>query len=176
MPSKNKSRGNRAERIIAQTLSRILEIPFVRTPNSGAWGRAKTKGDVVCIAEGYEFPFSIESKKTKQMKLELLLRDPIWSDFQDWWKQTSRGALEDEKFPLLIISHNQTQPLVISHFAMIDDIVRPIENFFLLRRGRQKFGIATLEDFAHAFKDHVPQSIKDKYAEELEKYTGKKRK
>lgn len=171
MSSKNKERGNRAERVIAKTLSRVLGIPFVRTPNSGAWGRAKTKGDVVCIAEGYKFPFSIESKKTKRIQLELLLKEPVWADFRNWWKQACDAATQEERFPLLVISHNQTQPLVISHWAMVDDLINPIANFFILRRGKDKFGIATLEDFAYAFKDNVPQSLKDQYAEIIEGYT-----
>lgn len=107
MSNPNKSRGNRLERVVAKTLSSVLKAEFVRTPGSGSWGRAKTKGDVVCIDSNVDFPFCIECKKTDKVQLDLLLRQPMWSDFVKWWKQTCTQAVIDHKKPMLIMSHNQ---------------------------------------------------------------------
>lgn len=181
MGRKEKARGNRLERVVAKALSSGLGLPFVRTPNSGAWGKAHTNGDVVCLADepSWKFPFTIECKKTKRVQLELLLTDRIWAKFEEWWAQAEAAAEEEGKQPMLVMSHNQG-PL-IAVFRDEDWTDFPVNGMFLYRPmdrvalqpgdPKRNWHFTILSEFIRVFEVSIPDDIKERYAEEALKYT-----
>lgn len=113
MPNKNQARGKGAESRIAKALSAQTGLQFIRTPGSGsgnAWkifSGKKVRGDITCLEPNFEFPFMIESKKSKSFKLDLLFGEDGSADFIQWWEKTLTDARLDGKYPMLVVSRNQ---------------------------------------------------------------------
>lgn len=169
MGRKEKARGNRLERVVAKALSSGLGLPFVRTPNSGAWGKAHTNGDVVCLVHesAWHFPFTVECKKTKRVQLELLLTDQLWAKFDDWWKQTVDAAEEEGNEPMLVMSHNQGPLIVVFKHRWTHSVMTRIK---LVRREEGTWFITTLPEFIRTYSLMIPEDLKERYAEEAAKY------
>jgi hypothetical protein len=106
-----KDKGSGFELTVAKLFEKELGFKFVRTPNSGGWGRCQTKGDIIA-APGNVFAWFVECKKDEGWDL--------WSTlFQNagmmrgWWTKAMRQATEEDKIPVLIMAQNQKVPLAL---------------------------------------------------------------
>lgn len=105
-------KGGRAEREVATIVQewwRRLETKaeFVRTPQSGGWGKARGRkvaahfnacGDL--MTTGLRFPFCVEVKWRESWSYDNLTRGkptPPW----EWWRQCIAAAEEQEGVPML---------------------------------------------------------------------------
>lgn len=95
----SKVKGNKNEVEVAKALSKWTGVPFRRTPASGAihvplhW----LSGDVFCAADGFDFPFNVETKHYRKTTENLVRK---------WWAQTCRDAERVNKIPMLIYREN----------------------------------------------------------------------
>jgi len=112
----SRSKGARAERLLAQKFSAWWGSDFTRTPSSGGFSTKKFRddwnaaGDLVTPDE--TFPFCVESKHAEGWHLEQVLTSPKCAIIK-WWEQTV-GETPKGKIPLLVFTRNR-QP----HFYML---------------------------------------------------------
>jgi len=113
--NRNSGIGKRAERAIAEILTKITGLVFMRNPYSGsahAWGYIKElrqRGDVIC--KDTSFNYSISSKRIKDFKLESLLRGS--KEVLDHWDECVSDANQDSKTPLLVITQWRGERIAI---------------------------------------------------------------
>jgi hypothetical protein len=105
MAKKSNVKGARFERQIAKLLGAQWGIAFERTPQSGGWGKMRTKGDLVSPPE-VNFRYHIECKNQEGWQLDSLLSGKGDKRHRSWWDQCQGGALQDKREPLLIFSRN----------------------------------------------------------------------
>jgi len=159
MPNRNNERGKTAERRIAKTLTRIIGWNFARTPGSGSghlwkfFQGERVRGDIVCVTKDVNFPFMIESKKSKDFQWDLLLTGHPPADFDKWWEKAKKDASADGKFAALVISRNQGPMVtVVSGAAWMAFGMSTAYTAVRLMYRNKILILCTLEDFAEAFK------------------------
>ena len=82
---------------------------FARTPGSGGlrWKRRDdVVGDVVCVEQRHNFPFSVETKFYKDLNFEHLVSSPKNIKLIKFWEQACSDALRSKKTPLLLVRYN----------------------------------------------------------------------
>jgi len=104
MTKRSTRKGANFERRIAKILRNVWGIPLERTPQSGAWGKMRTKGDLVAPPE-MDFSLHVECKNQEGWNLDMLFTDR-GKILQDWWRQCTTQAEEERREPLLIFSRN----------------------------------------------------------------------
>lgn len=104
MTINGRQKGNRNEREVARLLqswwqSREPGCEFIRTPLSGGWGTATTRGSFKASGDlmttATQFPYVVEVKAREGWNVKNIMagaRSPVWS----WWAQTVKAALEQE--------------------------------------------------------------------------------
>jgi len=121
MGAGQKNKGARGEIQVAKTLATwwgpIEEARFKRTPLSGGWGDADTRGgfkvagDICTTAE--RWPFTVEVKRREGWTFGTFARgrrSPIWG----WWRQCIEQAAEEDRIPLLWVRKNRQPWLVLA--------------------------------------------------------------
>lgn len=103
----SRNKGLAFERRMARVFSSWSGLKVVRTPLSGAMSEI-TKSDLFCKDT---FPFFIECKKRKSIKLTSLLTRT--GDIVGWWVKTYSNALKESKYPILIFSENNGVEMVL---------------------------------------------------------------
>lgn len=106
---------------------------FVRSPGSGGWGTAKTRGETKASGDlmpigASLFPFCIEVKRHENWSDVNLLkgwRSPVWG----WWRQCQRAALEVGEVPMLWFRRNRElwQVMIPSSFWSRYSAIAPVE-------------------------------------------------
>lgn len=103
MAKKSTAKGARFEREIVRIFRQHWGVEFERTPQSGGWGRFRTKGDLVANPEVHpDWPFYVEVKKQERWELSLQIPDLL----EGWWDKSVDQAGEENRIPLLIFSKN----------------------------------------------------------------------
>lgn len=99
---------------------------FKRTPLSGGWGDADTRGgfkvagDICTTAK--RWPFTVEVKRREGWKFGTFSagrRSPIWG----WWRQCIEQAAEEDRTPLLWVRKNRQPWLVLAPEALVVPIL-----------------------------------------------------
>jgi len=89
---------------------------FKRTPLSGGWGDADTRGgfkvagDICTTAE--RWPFTVEVKRREGWSFGTFARgrlSPVWG----WWRQCIEQAAEEDRIPMLWFRKNRQPWLVL---------------------------------------------------------------
>ena len=111
-----RTKGNRAEKIMAKALSAWFGNclrpgeEFHRTPRSGGlrWGKDnRVVGDIV-PPDGFDFPYSVEIKSRQIGVISIfdwMLSRPD-SPIRKMWKQCVKGAKQTNKVPMLAFRYN----------------------------------------------------------------------
>lgn len=115
-----RKKGSRAEIEVARLLGDwwgAFEpgMKFKRTPLSGGWGDADTRGgfkvagDICTTSE--RWPFTVEVKRREGWSFGTLAkgrRSPVWA----WWRQCIAEAAEENRTPMLWLRKNR-QPWMV---------------------------------------------------------------
>lgn len=104
------AKGASFERRISKLFNQHWGIQLVRTPLSGGWGHAHTKGDLVDPSR--KFPYFVECKNQQSWNLWAALfegRGPILT----WWYKAAKQAKQEKRIPLLVIGQDYQAPLVL---------------------------------------------------------------
>lgn len=117
MSTNQKKKGNSYELKIAKRLTEDLGVNIRRVPSSG--GMVRWKGDIVPVEDidRIKFPWCIELKNQKTLKIPA------------WIKQTEEEAQEMEKKPVLIFHLHGTS----KEYAVI-----PLEDWVTFAKGELK--------------------------------------
>ena len=101
-----KRKGNNNERVAAKLLGEWTGAQFSKTPASGGMHlrNAMFCGDLVCVTEGFFFPFVVETKHLKRVTVQGALRDN--SMLYKIFRQAKRDADRVGKRPLCLIRGN----------------------------------------------------------------------
>ncbi len=101
------AKGKNNERTCARWLSKWTGAQFNRTPQSGGMHLKNQLfcGDLVCITEGFYFPFVIETKHLKNLHVTPDLRDN--SKLFTIFRQAKRDADRIGKRPMCLIRCNR---------------------------------------------------------------------
>jgi hypothetical protein len=85
-------------------------------------------GDLVC--DDPAFPFCVEVKNNESWEMGQLLTSkspPILK----WWEQATVQATKSEKYPILVILKNRSQPLVVANATFFFAVTRKAKIPFL---------------------------------------------
>jgi len=116
-----KEKGAKFEREVAKMFRKYSGLELYRTPLSGGWGKAKTKGDLVA-GEGVDFPYFVECKKQEGWDLWNCLfegKGPV----QEWWAKAQQQAAEEGKIPLLVMAQRMRIPILIREWDGSADLL-----------------------------------------------------
>ena len=102
-----KRKGNNNERVAAKFLSEWTGAEFSKTPASGGMHLRNSMfcGDLVCVTEGFYFPFVMETKHLKEVNVQGALRDN--SMLYKIFRQALNDANRIGKRPLCLIRGNR---------------------------------------------------------------------
>jgi hypothetical protein len=170
MTSKSKSKGNHAERIICESLEKILGGKFIRVPNSGAFigganfmraqnmdaAQIKTfKGDIICPSTMPKLV--IESKFYESFPFHSLVTNKRIPLLDGWIKQ-NLDVCQPGDFPVLIMRFNNKGSFCV---VRKDDIEEwSLHNFSVYHYYDAKgtdtvFIIAAFEDFFQTNRERI---------------------
>lgn len=120
MGASQKRKGSAAEIQVAKKLATWWssvepETKFKRTPLSGGWGDADTRGGFkvagdICTT-ALRWPFTVEVKRREGWQFGTLAggkRSPVWA----WWRQCIDEAAEEDRIPMLWVKKNRKPWLV----------------------------------------------------------------
>lgn len=114
---KAKRKGNNNERDLSKKLQEWWgHGVFVRTPSSGGWATADTRGsfracgDIMTTAT--DWPFICEAKKDESWDLDKLLHNDKCVVYS-WLEQANREAKEANAVPLLILARNRVPAVAV---------------------------------------------------------------
>lgn len=91
---------------------------FVRTPQSGGWGTAQTRGNYRVAGDvsstSASWPFTVEAKRREGWTLSVFVRamkrgSPVW----EWWAQCCKAASEEGGVPMLWMRKSRQPWLVL---------------------------------------------------------------
>ena len=102
----SKEKGDRNENAAAKFLSKWTGYDFKRVPRSGGIG-AEHKlfvGDVVCITEPNDFPFTVETKHYEHVPCSGILRSN--SKIYGFWEQALNDSKKVDLLPMLLFREN----------------------------------------------------------------------
>jgi len=105
------AKGAAFERRIVKMFNSNWGVKLVRTPQSGGWGQAHTKGDLVDPER--KFPYFVECKNQQYWNLWGALFDGE-GPLMKWWSKAAKQAKQEDRMPLLIIGQDYQSPLVVA--------------------------------------------------------------
>lgn len=121
MGASEKHKGARGEIQVAKLLATWWapiepDARFKRTPLSGGWGDADTRGGFkvagdICTTAS-RWPFTVEVKRREGWTFGTFAsgkRSPVWG----WWRQCIEQAGEEERIPMLWVRKNRQPWLVL---------------------------------------------------------------
>lgn len=161
-----KKKGGRGEKLACELLKEWTGKKFARVPQSGGlhWKMPQTCGDVVCLAEKHNFPFSVEVKNHKDLNFSHLLVKRVTgrkanntpSDIILFWEQCVRDAKEAKKTPLLLMRYDNLPKdffFVVLDFKIWRGVMRTV--------GDSGWGyeIKEMDILIHKAKSHTHQLI-----------------
>jgi hypothetical protein len=148
MGQASKDKGSRAETQVKELLRKLTNLPFERTPLSGALdAKHGLKSDVYVPQE--KNLFSIEVKHYKDTYLDYSILTSSNSTLIGWWKQAKREAQQNKNKPLLIYKHDRSKI-----FVAFEDEPKELDAYrwMLINHEEGIFYTALLEDWYHAEK------------------------
>lgn len=157
----SRRKGSSNENRVAKVLSQWAGVPFTRVPRSGGlrWkDTANVCGDVVCEVQAFNFPFSVETKHYKSVKLPIkfcTLEDKR-SIVYTFWDQCLDDAARAKKRPLMLIRQNGMR--VGEYYLFIDfklDSIMPVANGVV--KGNKIYLYLSTDVFSTPFEKIVSQ-------------------
>ena len=151
MSNPSKEKGNRAELAIRDMLREHTDLPWQRTPLSGALHIAHQMKSDLYIPNEHNL-YSVECKHYADDHLNSTIFTSKNPQLFIWWDQVSKQSAETHKKPLLIFKHDRSKI-----FAAYEDIPETDLKHLYINIGKYTFFISLLEDW---LKHEKPKFIR----------------
>lgn len=100
------------------------QLPFRRTPNSGAWTRSRQDG-VGDIMAPVGYPFVVEAKYQERWEWNPLIFNPGTCLIDTYWKQTTACVVSAKRFPMLVFRKNFVPAMCRFNKATWFEFIKP---------------------------------------------------